>query len=167
MQFISSDTNVWIDFVTIQKLEIPFRLPYTYIMSQYAVDDELLSPLGLGQKLLSYGLLPVTITIDEFLLAEEYGNRYIKLSIYDRIALAIAKIRQITLLTGDGALRKAAKQENVPVMGTLGILDQLWEQRYITAVEYKICLEELLKNNGGAIRLPSAEIRSRLEQFAE
>ena len=74
MQFISSDTNVWIDFVTIQKLEIPFRLPYTYIMSQYAVDDELLSPLGLGQKLLSYGLLPVTITIDEFLLAEEYGN---------------------------------------------------------------------------------------------
>ena len=42
MQYISSDTNVWIDFVTIQKTEIPFRLPYTYIMSKDAVEDELL-----------------------------------------------------------------------------------------------------------------------------
>ena len=42
MQYISSDTNVWIDFVTIQKTEMPFRLPYTYIMSKDAVEDELL-----------------------------------------------------------------------------------------------------------------------------
>ena len=167
MQFISSDTNVWIDFVTIHRTEIPFRLPYTYIMSRDAIDDELLSPQGLGQELLSYGLVPVAITIDEFLLAEQYGNQYIKLSIYDRIALAIAKTRQITLLTGDGALRKAAKQENVPVLGTLGILDQLWDHQYITADEYKICLHELQKNNGGAVRLPSHEIFSRLEKLPE
>ena len=167
MQFISSDTNVWIDFVTIHRTEIPFRLPYTYIMSRDAIDDELLSPQGLGQELLSYGLVPVAITIDEFLLAEQYGNQYIKLSIYDRIALAIAKTRQITLLTGDGALRKAAKQENVPILGTLGILDQLLNQQCITTDEYKICLQGLLKNNGGAVRLPSNEILSRLEKLPE
>ena len=91
MQYISSDTNVWIDFVTIQKTEIPFRLPYTYIMNKEAVENELLSPKGLGQELISYGLVPVGITIDEFFLAEQYGHMYIKLSIYDRIALAIAK----------------------------------------------------------------------------
>ena len=44
-----------------------------------------------------------------------------KLSIYDRIALAIAKHRGITLLTGDGALRKAARAEGVHVLGTIGI----------------------------------------------
>lgn len=98
MQYISCDTNVWIDFVTIQKTEIPFRLPYTYIMSKDAVEDELLSPQGLGQELISYGLVPVSITIDEFFLADQYGNVYTKLSIYDRIALAIAKTRRITLL---------------------------------------------------------------------
>ena len=125
MQLISSDTSVWIDFATIQKTEVPFRLPYTYIMNQDAVDDEILSPPGLGKQLVSYGLVPVTLTIEEFFLAEQYGISYPKLSRYDRIALAIAKCRRLTLLTGDGRLRKAAKTEDVPIIGTLGILDQL------------------------------------------
>ena len=167
MEFISSDTNVWIDFVTIQKTEVPFRLPYTYIMSQDAVGDELLSPPGLGQQLISLGLVPVSISIDEFFLAEEYGNSYKKLSVYDRIALAIAKCRQITLLTGDGALRKAAVLEGVPIMGTLGILDHLWAQHLISVEELKICLQRLLDNNGGAIRLPKAEILSRLDNISK
>ena len=98
MQYISSDTNVWIDFVTIQKTEIPFRLPYTYIMNKDAVEDELLSPQGLGQELISYGLVPVSITIDEFFLADQYGNVYTKLSIYDRIALAMSDGSQLQIL---------------------------------------------------------------------
>ncbi len=162
MQFISSDTNVWIDFVTIKKTELPFRLPYTYIMNHDAVDEEVLSPPGLGQELISHGLIPVKISIEEFFLAEQYGYRYKKLSIHDRVALAIAKNRQITLLTGDRALRKAAQYEGVPFIGTLGILDQLWDQKRITVDELKICLQRLLENNGGAVRLPESEILSRL-----
>lgn len=162
MIYISSDTNVWIDFVTIEKLELPFLLPYTYIMNQDAIDDELLSPPGLGMQLLSYGLVPVELTFDEFILAEDFGSKYKRLSIYDRIALAIAKCRNIILLTGDGALRKAAKHENVTVMGTLGVLDQLKEQDKISTEEYEICLKRLLASNGGVIRLPKEEILSRL-----
>lgn len=167
MQFISSDTNVWIDFDTIHKTELPFRLPYIYIMSKDAIEDELLSPPGLGKKLISYGLMPVDITIDEFVLAEQYGIAYTKLSNYDRIALAIAKSRNITLLTGDFALREAAKQEKVPILETLGILDKFWEQRLIAADELRICLHRLLDNNGRAVRLPKQEILSRLEHLAE
>ncbi len=163
MQFISSDTSVWIDFATIKKTELPFRLPYTYIMSKDAVDNELLSPCGLGQELVSYGLVPVYITDDEFDLAEQYGAEYKKLSIYDRIALSIAKVRQIKLLTGDGRLRKAAERENVPIVGTLGILDQLLEQKCISVNEFKTCLIRLQENNGGIVRLPQEEILSRLE----
>lgn len=167
MTYISSDTNVWIDFVTIDSLELPFRLPYTYIMSEEVIEDELLSPPGLGGRLISYGLVSVEITIDEFLLADEYGNRYKKLSVYDRIALAIAKCRKITLLTGDGALRKAAQKEAVDVIGTLGIMDRLWDLERITAVEYETCLRRLLVNNGGAVRLPEAEILSRLTKLSK
>lgn len=165
MQFVSSDTNVWLDFVTIQKMEFPFRLPYTYIMSRDAVNDELLSPPGLGQKLTSYGLVSVDIFTEEFFLAEQYGYSYKKLSIHDRVALAIAKNRKIMLLTGDKALRKAAHSEGVPLMGTLGILDQLWEQQLITADEMKSCLQKLLYNNGRAVRLPEEEILSRLKRL--
>ncbi len=163
MQFISSDTNVWIDFAAIKKVEVPFRLPYTFIMSHDAVDEELLSPPGLGQELISYGLVPVEISIEEFFLAEQYGCSYKRLSIHDRVALAIAKNRQITLLTGDRALRKAARCEGVPFIGTLGILDQLWNQQRITVDELRVCLQSLLDNNGGVVRLPESEILSRLE----
>lgn len=167
MQFISSDTSVWIDFYTICKAELPFRLPFTYIMNKDAVEDELLSPPGLGQELVSYGLVPVEITIDEFFLAEQYGTIYSRLSKYDRIALAVAKKRQIMLLTGDGALRRAADNEGVPIMGTLAVLDQLWEAGKINMEEMKQCLEQLKAHNGGAIRLPKIEIERRIARFFE
>ena len=34
MEYISSDTNVWFDFVIIGKIELPFMLPYKYIMNE-------------------------------------------------------------------------------------------------------------------------------------
>ena len=122
MKYISSDTNVWIDFVTINRIALPFRLPYTYIMNQDAIDEELLSPPDFKEQLISAGLVATELTDDEFFLAESYGTRYRKLSVHDRIALAIAKKRNITLLTGDQALRNAARSEGVPLIGTIGIL---------------------------------------------
>lgn len=165
MQFISSDTNVWIDFFTIEKTELPFRLPFSYIMYEEAIKDEFCSPPELGKELVSYGLIPVDITIEEFSLAEEYGTKYNKLSKYDRIALAIAKKREIVLLTGDSALRKAADQENVNIMGTLGVLDRLREQERISDTELLASLQGLLDHNGGTVRLPKTEIISRIERI--
>lgn len=162
MQFISSDTNVWIDFSTIHKIELPFRLSYTYIMSKDAVEDEVLSPPGLGTELISHGLIPVEITTEEFCHAQQYGPLYPRLSIYDRVALAIAKERKIVLLTGDAALRKAAAMENVDIIGTIGILDQLWKEGKMSSEELRDCLEQLIAHNGGAVRLPKAELEQRL-----
>ena len=165
MEYISSDTNVWIDFFVIGRTEIPFHLPYTFIMNCDAIDDELLSPSGLREKLLQCGLVSVELTIEEFGLAEELGPRYPQLSIYDRIALAIAIVRNIVLLTGDSALRKAAKRENVNVLGTIGILDQLFEGSYIDESEYEYCLKELERYNGQEVRLPKSEINSRVQRL--
>ena len=165
MEFISSDTNVWIDFLVIQRTEIPFRLPYTYIMNTDAIEDELLSPTGLRDELLRCGLVGVDLEIEEFELAESFGTKYIKLSIYDRIALSIAKLRKITLLTGDGALRRAAIAEGVTVIGTIGVLDQLYNGSFIDETEYKFCLIELQSHNGQEVRLPKAEITARLQKL--
>lgn len=52
MEYVSSDTSVWIDFSIIRRTELPFRLPYTYIMNTDAIDDEVLSPVGLREELL-------------------------------------------------------------------------------------------------------------------
>ena len=70
-------------------------------------------------------------------------------------------------MTGDGALRKAAQQENVEVMGTIAVLDQLWNAHLITDGEYESSLRDLLDNNGKTVRLPKAELESRIRMIGK
>lgn len=163
MRYISSDTNVWIDFATIDRLALPFRLPYTYLMDDEAISNELLEPAGLGECLVSLGLQPTELTEEEYFLADELNTKYSRPSLYDCIALAIAKSRGLTLLSGDGPLRKAAIQEGVKVMGTIGLLDELYQQDLVEKEEYVFCLESLLQNNGGRVRLPGDELQKRID----
>lgn len=165
MEYISSDTNVWLDFSVIDRLELPFKLPYTYIMNNDAVENELLSPPDLNKRLQELGLESVELSEEEFYLAYELNQKYKKPSTYDCVALAIAKIRGIVLLTGDGPLRKAAVDEGVTVMGTIGVLDQLMENSLIETEEYLYCIERLLEENGGKVRLPKNELIKRINQY--
>ena len=163
MQYISSDTNVWIDFFSIDRLQLPFRLPYTFIMYEDTIKNELIKPKNLGDILIESGLKSIDVSLDEYILAEQYNVKYKKPSIHDCMALAVAKNRNIVLLTGDGALRKAAKAEGVSVIGTIGILDRLLEEDSIDIKEYRECLESFEKLNGGIVRLPRTAIKERLE----
>ena len=163
MELISSDTNVWIDFSVINKLELPFLLPYTYLMSEDAIEKELCSPGGLKENLIKLGLKKAYMTIEEFSLADIYSSQYIQLSVIDSIALAIAKQRNIRLLTGDMALRKADHNEKVEVFGTIGILDMLLKQEYITLTDFKDCISRLKELNGKEVRLPSKVLEERLK----
>ena len=85
----------------------------------------------MGERLIEHGLVPTELTTEEFFLAEELNMKYAKPSIFDCVALAIAKNRGIVLLSGDGPLRKAAEKEGVEVKGTLGILKELYDNLYI------------------------------------
>ena len=62
-------------------------------------------------------------------------------------------------------MRKAAKHENVNVLGTISILDQLFDGSYIDESEYEYCLKELERYNGQEVRLPKSEINSRLQRL--
>lgn len=165
MEYISSDTNVWIDYMVIKKLELPFRLPFTYLMNQDAITDELLSPRGMREELLRLGLQPTEMTEDEFYYALTMAKTHPRLSGYDCSALAIAKYRRLVLMTGDAALRKAALSEGVSVVGTIGLLDKLFEDEKITSDEYRECLLLLIKVNGREVRLPMAELQNRLNKI--
>ncbi len=163
MEYISSDTNIWIDYMAIDRLELPFRLPITYLMNQDAINDELLSPEGLKQNLLSFGLQPTELNEEEFYYALRIAYSHPRLSEYDCSALAIAKCRGIVLLTGDAALRKVALNEGVSVMGTIGILDRLHNEKKISSSDYRECLLLFIKNNGQEVRLPIVDLQYRLE----
>lgn len=164
MEYISSDTNVWIDFMKIDKLDLPFKLQYVYLMENSTISEELLVPEGLNARLVELGLKGTEMSIEEFILAEKFSSKYKRLSEHDCVALAIAKNREIILLTGDLNLRKAAQAEKVHIMGTLKILDELICGEYISRDEYEDCLRGLSKFNGGVIRLPQEEIDKRLKR---
>ncbi len=100
-------------------------------MYEESISRELVYPDGISDRLLELGLQAVDITLEELIYADDLGDKYKQLSSCDRIALSIAKNREIILLTGDGALRNAAGNEGVDVMGTLGILDRLMKESKI------------------------------------
>jgi predicted nucleic acid-binding protein len=162
MDYISSDTNVWIDFMKIDKLDLPFKLQYVYLMENSTISEELLVPEGLNARLVKLGLKGTEMSFEEYILAEKFNSKYKRLSKHDCVALAIAKNREIILLTGDLNLRKAAQAEKVKIMGTLKILDELIGGEYISKDEYDDCLRGLSQFNGGVIRLPQEEIDKRL-----
>ena len=131
-------------------------------MSTDTVEDELLEPPNIREQLLSLGLVSIEINEAEFGIAVQLGKVYKKLSFYDLLALAIAKHRGFILLSGDGALRRAASKEGVEVRGTLWILDQLKATAKITVEEYHAALLDLQNDTSGRIRLPREEIHKRL-----
>lgn len=161
MRYISSDTNIWLDFQTISRTDLPFRLPCTYIMYREALREEVISHPELLYDLQKFGLLGVDISTEEFFYAQELAYKYVKLSKYDRLALAIARHRSIPLLTDDMPLRKAAIQEGVDVLGTIGLLDKLYEGKYVNKMEYDYCLRSLLEYKER--RLPADELEKEIK----
>jgi len=93
----------------------------------------------------------------------QYQSDHPKLSRYDSHALAVAKARNLYLLTTDGPLRKVARQEGVDVMETLGLLDLLLEERIIEQDMYVNIMQRIQRANGGKIRLPTSEIDARIK----
>ncbi len=132
-------------------------------MYKEALRKEIISPPELIERLQKRGLIGVDLTIEEFLYADEMAKKYVKLSGYDRTALAMAKFRKIPLLTGDNPLRKAAEKEDVEVFGTIGLLDRLYEGEYINKIEYRFCLESLLEHEER--RLPIDELQKRINSL--
>jgi len=74
----------------------------------------------------------------------------------------LAKKRGLPLLTGDGQLRKLAKDERVEVRGALWLLDQMVEHAVIEARRAAEALRAMLRNNA---RLPERECDIRLERW--
>lgn len=132
-------------------------------MYKEALRKEIVSPPELLDKLQKRGLMGVELTIEEFFYADKLSNKYVKLSGYDRTALAIAKFRKIPLLTGDNPLRKAAEKEGVEVFGTIGLLDKLYDGKYINKCEYLFCLEGLLEHKER--RHPIEELQKRIDSL--
>ena len=114
-----ADTNILLDLMKIRLLEEFFAGKHEVCIEISVFEDELISPSGIQKVLLTCGLQCIDMTNDEFILAQKTKRDKPKLSFYDCVAYAVAKIRGWTLLTGDRRLRKHAEENRVVVHGLL------------------------------------------------
>ena len=163
--FISSDTNIWIDFYEISHLDHPFRLEFEYYISKQAYKDEMLKSEEMRVDLLREGLKLTDVEPEEFVLAMEYQIKYHALTMYDAFALAIAKSRCWILLTGDKPLRTAAEKEHIECHGVIWVYDELRAAGKLTSAEYQTAIGDLIRAvQNGHCRLPLEELKKRMAQ---
>ena len=112
-----SDTNIWIDLHRSGLLEAAFHLPHAFATTDF-VWRELQTPPG--RALTDMGLSVEAIEGDEMPTLLELRHALNNSSLADVSCYFLARERGWALLTGDGALRRSARQSEIEVRGVLG-----------------------------------------------
>jgi len=156
-----SDTSVLIDLERGSLLEAIFVLPHGFAVPDVLYHRELQGELG--NRLVSLGLRIEEVSPQGVASAIGYRMHRPTLSAPDSLALALAKERRWTLLTGDSELRLLAAAERVECHGVLWVLD-LMEQAGTPAIRLLRGGLEAMANHPRC-RLPRREITVRLERY--
>jgi predicted nucleic acid-binding protein len=153
------DTTICIDIFNGQLLEKVTKLPYELLLPDVIV-EELIDPPG--NDLIQMGYEALQINEEAIKKITLLREQYLKPSTNDLFALLLAKLNSCALVTGDDALRRAAKEEGVPVYGLLWILDNLIGSNIIEPHEAADALEKILAEGSW---LPRKECEARLKKW--
>lgn len=156
MQLLISDSNIFIDMEVSNLIKKMFELPYQFAVPDILYEEELKED---HENLLDYGLIMKIVSEESILYLEESLSQYSKIGFYDKLALATAKQESCPLVTGDGALRIAGKDEAIVVLGTVWLMDELIIHSLISIEEAREAYA-LMKDNGR--RLPWKTIEDKL-----
>ncbi len=162
------DANVIIDLVNGEVLEIVVSgLNFSFVVTDMVL-GEILQPEEarpqMDRLIENQNISVVTFSGDQIFSMYGLQTKYPGLSIEDSSCLFYGKEAEAIILTGDMRLRKAAKKESVPVIGTLGILDMLLEKSVLGRA---LCIEALVKIMASNNRLPQKECIRRLAEWKE
>ncbi|MRS20404.1 DUF3368 domain-containing protein [Enterobacteriaceae bacterium RIT692] len=159
MIILISDANIIIDMEEGGLLEQLFQLPYQFVVPDLLYFDELEMH---HSNLLDKGLVLRELTSTSMLYAMNLIERVRGPSRNDCFALALAKQELCPLLTGDRALSKVARTEDVEVRGTLWAVEEMIIHQIIT-VEIARSAYLLMQENGR--RLPWDIALAQLEKI--
>lgn len=139
-----------------------FQLPYEFCVPDLLFERELKGELG--DRLLACGLDVVELDAPEVAGAMDLHKASGKLSFPDAFALVLAREREWTLLTGDGAMRKLAVEQKLAMHGVLWVVEEYHRRGVIGADDLHRCLSTISAHE--RCRLPMGEVRKLLELFA-
>jgi hypothetical protein len=156
-----TDTNIWIDLQEGGLLDSVFELD-----AQWLIPDLVERELGarLSTRLVEWGLAIRSLDGDEIEAVMSLSASYVRPSRTDLSTLVVANSEHGILVTGDGALRAAAKEEGTEVHGTLWIVDALVAQEIVREQEAARALQLMMD---GDRRLPRSEVQKRINRWKE
>ncbi len=159
MQLLISDANILIDMEEGQLIEQMFQLPYQFSTPDIIYFEELEDDHG---RLPGLGLNICELESETMTYAADLMPRYKRTSRNDCLALALASQERCPLLTGDKALRQAASDEGVIVIGTLWIVEQLIRQGLISIAEARGAYKKM---ESSGRRLPWSRAETALKEL--
>lgn len=162
MDLLVSDTSVLIDLERGNLRDEAFQLPYRLVVPDLLYERELRN-YG-GAELIVLGLEVAELTPEQVEYARGCRRELPELSLPDVFALALARAREGTLLTGDRRLRSLATREGVPCHGVLWLLDEMLLNG-ISVESLHAGLQKIEMHP--RCRLPKREVKARLARYAD
>lgn len=164
-KIVVSDTNIFLDLISIDLLASFFELPCKIHTSDFVL-SEILQPEQ--QKAVNDFVRNESLTVKGFdfnelsEISDLQKNCGTNASLTDCSVWYYAKKMKARLLTGDGKLRKVVEKDDVIVSGILHIFDNLVEYGILEKSIAAQKLSELIKMNP---RLPHGECQKRIDEW--
>lgn len=168
MRLLISDANILIDMEAGALMETLFRLPMQFAIPDLLYYEEIeegspgLEQLGLQVMEVSGEFVKYAAELPSQYAATLPSKNGAKPSHNDYLALALAKQESCTLLTGDSNLRIVASQEQISVMGTIGLLCAMVENQLLAVDD---ALQALQRMKERKRRLPWHEAETVIESL--
>ena len=165
MPTLIADSSCVIDLHKVALLFPLFELPYTIVMPQTLVDDELYR-LTDDEKseLIDRGLQARHLDAVGLIQVERYFDRFPALAWNDCLALRMAEeIEAAILLTGDRLLGRIATDRAIEVHGVIWVLDEMHRLAVVEPGRLAVAIQVLLDDP--LVFLPDRELHRRLRQM--
>ena len=165
MPTLIADSSCVIDLHKVALLVPLFELPYTIVMPQSLLDDELIRLTEQEKReLIDLGLQTRHLDAAGLIQAERYFDRYPALAWNDCLALRMAEETEAAiLLTGDGLLRRIAKDKAIDVHGVIWALDEMDRLDVVEPARLAAAIRALMDDP--LVFLPDRELRERLQRL--
>ena len=162
-KLLISDANILIDISVGGLLDQLFQLNFEFglpdVLFEYELQAQHPDLPEKGLKVLTLAAEAVNDMTDL-----QAKHRKTGVSIYDCMALALARQEQCPLLTGDGALRQVSLAEGLDVKGTVWLVEQMLESGLID-VERASQAYQAMKEDGS--RLPWGRIDQQIKKYRQ
>jgi predicted nucleic acid-binding protein len=157
---VVSDTNIFIDLLSINLLSDFFNLPIhvhtlDYVLNELEVRQQ--------EEICKYNIVIKNHTSKEFDSVSVFMQSNSNISFIDCAVWLYAKNNNYRLLTGDKVLRKYAEVDGVLVSGILFVFDMLVE---FNIIDKQTAVHKLSELSGINSRLPKREIEERIFKWS-